>query len=218
MKNLVLLTGAGRGIGRELALAFAAAGWQTALNDITPINVDETAALIQAQGGQAQVFVQDISKKIYAQALAGEVTDSLGAPRAVVHCARVHRAESLLNMDEWDLHRVIEVNLMGTLMMMQTFGRELRPQGGGVFLSLFPLAGQGTAPAAAFLASQMALPALIAQAAPELFTAGLSLYGLTSGQPQLQTQAHPFTSLTQAALSLCQNPTLPPGSVLNIPA
>jgi len=215
MTKTILITGAGRGIGRQLALTFAAAGWQTALNDITPINVEETAAQITAQGGKAAVFVQDISKKISAQALAGEVNDTLGTPQAIAHCARVRRAEPLLVMDEWDLHRMMEVNLMGTLAMLQTFGRELRPQGGGVFLSAFPLAGPQEAPAAAFLASQMALATLIAQAAPELAAAGLRLYGLTSGQPQLQTQTHTFTSLPQAALALCQNSNLPTGSLLN---
>lgn len=212
MTQNILITGAGHGIGRELAFAFAAQGFTLALNDITPINVDEVAAQI---GAQAHVFVQDISKKVTVQALANEISDELGSLSAVIHCARVEPHAATLEMDEWDLHRVFEVNTIGTFLMIQTFGRMFRPQGGGLFLSVFPLAGRETKRAAAFLASQMALPTLIRAAAPELAAENVRLYGLTSGLPQPLTDAHSFADLPTAALALCQNPSLPAGSILN---
>ncbi|GAB4500807.1 MAG: hypothetical protein Fur0035_03470 [Anaerolineales bacterium] len=210
MTENILITGAGRGIGRQLALTFAAQGYSLALNDISPINVEEVAAQI---GGGTRVFVQDISKKVTVQALANEISDELGALSAVIHCARVEPRAAALEMDEWDLHRVFEVNTIGTFLMIQTFGRMLRPQGGGVFLSVFPLAGRETGQAAAFLASQMALPTLIRSAAPELAAAKVRLYGLTSGLPQTLTDAHSFADLPSAALALCRNPNFSAGSV-----
>ena len=216
MTKNILITGAGRGIGRDFAFAFAGQGCSLALNDITPINVEAVAAQILAAGGQAHVFVQDISKKVTVQALANEISDNLGGLSAVIHCARVEPRAPVLEMDEWDLHRVFEINTIGTFLMIQTFGRILRLQGGGVFLCVFPLAGRSQSPqASAFFASQMALPALIRSAAPELAAANMTLYGLTSGLPQHLTDSHAFADLPSAALALCQNPSLSAGSIFN---
>lgn len=212
MTKTILITGAGRGIGRRLALDFAAQGYTLALNDISPINVDEVAAQI---GGGTRVFVQDIAKKVTVQTLADEISAKMGRLSAVIHCARVEPRAAVLEMDEWELHRVFEVNTLGTFLMMQTFGRIFRLQEAGVFLSVFPLAGRTSNAAAAFLASQMALPSLIRSAAPELAAAHLKVYGLTSGLPPAQSDPHPFTDLPAAALALCRRPDLPTGSILN---
>ena len=55
--KVVLITGAGDGIGRALAVAFAERGAIVAANALTPVNLDETIARIQAGGGRAQAYV-----------------------------------------------------------------------------------------------------------------------------------------------------------------
>ncbi len=73
--KVVLVTGAGKGLGREISLAFAREGALVAANDLTPINLDTTVELIRSQGGQVRDYVFDIAKKMPAQALVQQVLD-----------------------------------------------------------------------------------------------------------------------------------------------
>lgn len=74
--KVVLISGAGRGLGRELALALAAQGATIAANDISPLNVDEVARQISLSGcGQARVYLHDVAKKVAVQALVNQVVD-----------------------------------------------------------------------------------------------------------------------------------------------
>jgi NAD(P)-dependent dehydrogenase (short-subunit alcohol dehydrogenase family) len=59
--KVVLITGAGKGTGRGVAEAFAAQGASVAVNDISPVNLDETLAHIAAAGGQVKAYVSDQS-------------------------------------------------------------------------------------------------------------------------------------------------------------
>ena len=67
--KVVLITGAGKGAGRALAEACAARGMIVAANDISPINVDEVVSGINARGGRAKSYVEDVAKKVGAQML-----------------------------------------------------------------------------------------------------------------------------------------------------
>ena len=76
--KVVLITGAGRGYGRELAKAFAAQGARLALNDISPMNLNTLVKEIEAEGGEAKAYVQDIAKKVPVQGLVMHVEDDFG--------------------------------------------------------------------------------------------------------------------------------------------
>ena len=67
--KVVLVTGAGRGLGRAAALAFARRGAIIAANDITPINLDKTLEMVHGQGGAAREYISDVSKMMPAQIL-----------------------------------------------------------------------------------------------------------------------------------------------------
>ncbi|HEY5729229.1 MAG TPA: SDR family NAD(P)-dependent oxidoreductase, partial [Anaerolineales bacterium] len=129
--KVILITGAGRGSGRTLAKAFAERGAIVAANEISPINVEGLVKEIQTKGGRAQSFIEDVAKKVGVQNLVNQVEDEFGRIDILVNHASVQPHAPLLDMDEWDWHRVLDVNLTGAFLMTQSVGRVMRGQGSG---------------------------------------------------------------------------------------
>ncbi len=176
--KVVLITGAGPGLGRALALAFAARGAGVALNDISPLNVDETVEQITAAGGRARGYTFDLAKRMPVTALVAQVLEDWGRIDFLVNCAAVEPQAAILDMDEWDWHRTLDVNLSGAFFTTQQAGRAMRTQGGGVIVNLAcvpdedrPLPGR-----AAYLASQAGLAGLSRSAAAELAEHGIRVH------------------------------------------
>jgi 3-oxoacyl-[acyl-carrier protein] reductase len=168
--QVVLVTGAGGGIGRALTLGFARQGALVAANDLSPLNLDETLSQVQAAGGQCRGYSYDIAKKMPLQALVSQVLDECGRIDILVNAALVQPNAALLEMDEWDWHRIQDVNLGGPFFAMQTIGRVMQQQGGGVMVNiLLPSELLAQRPGfAALTASQAGLAGLTLAAAREL--------------------------------------------------
>jgi len=113
--KVVLITGAGKGYGRALAEAFAARGACVAANDISPVNLDP---LVAQPNGLIKAYVEDVAKKVGAQAVVKQAEDDFGKIDILINHAAVEPRVSLLDMDEWDWHRVLDVNLTGAFLMM----------------------------------------------------------------------------------------------------
>jgi len=168
--KVVLITGAGRGIGRAIAEAFARQGAIVAANDLTPINLDETVRRIQEAGGRTKDYVFDVAKKMPVQALLEAVMDDWGRLDILVNNAGVEPHASLLDMDEWDWHRTLDVNLSGPFFTMQSAARLMREAAGGVIVNIASIAGRahGLRDRSAYVASKMGLIGLTREAAREL--------------------------------------------------
>jgi 3-oxoacyl-[acyl-carrier protein] reductase len=168
--KVVLITGAGRGIGREIALAFGAQGAIIAANDITPINLDETIAQLEAAGAVAKDFVTDISKKMPVQSMVSQVLDQWERIDILVNNAGVEPHAPLLELDAWDWQRTLDVNLSGAFYTTQSVGRVMREQGAGVIVNIASIAGRahGLKDRSAYVASKMGLIGLTREAAREL--------------------------------------------------
>ena len=179
LNKVVLITGAGKGAGRKLAFAFAQHGAKVAANDISPMNVEEVVEEIQNRGGNARAYIDDVAKKVGAQALVKQVEDDFGRIDILINHASVEPRTPLLDMDEWDWHRVLDVNLTGAFLMTQSVGRLMREQGAGVILNLISDAGRDESPLrAAFVASMAGLEAFSQQAARELAPYGLRVHAV----------------------------------------
>jgi NAD(P)-dependent dehydrogenase (short-subunit alcohol dehydrogenase family) len=79
-------------------------------------------------------------------------------------------------MDEWDWHRVLDVNLTGAFLMTQSAGRLMRAQGSGVIIHLITRASPNQSHAAAFTASMHGLEGFARQAACELSPYGIQVH------------------------------------------
>lgn len=175
--KVVLITGAGKGSGRSLAVAFAKHGAIVAANDISPINVEEVVREINAGVGNARAYIDDVAKKVGGQALVKGVEDDFGRIDILINHASVEPHSSLLAMDEWDWHRTLDVNLTGAFLMTQSVGRVMREQGGGVVINLIAKADDDETPLrAAFFASMSGLEVFSQQAAHELAPHGIRVH------------------------------------------
>lgn len=179
--KVVLVTGAGRGTGRAVAVAFARAGARVAVDDITPINLDETVALINTASGQVKAYIGDIAKKLTVQGLLNQVLDDFTRIDILVNCAEVEPQRTVLEMDEWDWQRTLDVNLTGAFLLTQSVGRVMQTQGGGIIIHVGGRA-RGTDRRAAYFTSKAGLAALAALAAYEFSDAGVRVYHLQTEQ------------------------------------
>jgi NAD(P)-dependent dehydrogenase (short-subunit alcohol dehydrogenase family) len=177
--KLILITGAGKGSGRILAKALAERGAIIAANDISPINVEQVAEEINQHGGHAKAYVEDIAKKVGVQNLINQVEDDFGRIDILINHAAVQPDVALLDMDEWDWHRVLDVNLTGAFLMIQSTGRLMREQGGGVIINLIRAGQESAKGEAAYIASLQGLEALTHQAMCELSPHGIRVYAVT---------------------------------------
>jgi NAD(P)-dependent dehydrogenase (short-subunit alcohol dehydrogenase family) len=193
--KVVLVTGAGRGAGRAVALAFAAQGAFLAVNDITPINLDETVAGARKAGAQVKDYIFDIAKRLPARALVEEVLENWGRLDILVNHANVKPRASVLEMDEWDWQRTLDVNLSAAFYLMQSAGRAMSEQGGGVIIHTGWTTGRahGLSDRFAYLTSNSGLAGLVREAAHEfgaynirvnMVCAGPSKQGQVKGIPQ----------------------------------
>jgi 3-oxoacyl-[acyl-carrier protein] reductase len=182
--KVVLITGAGKGSGRLLAQAFAERGAVVAANDISPVNVEEVVHQIVARGGQAKAYIDDIAKKVAAQSLVKQVEDDYGRIDILINHAAVQPHVPLLDMDEWDWHRVLDVNLTGAFLMIQSVGRVMRASsprganGSGVIINLITAREDSAEGESAYDASMRGLDGLTHQASRELSPYGIQVHAV----------------------------------------
>lgn len=129
--TLVSVTGAGSGIGRETALAFAADGAEVVISDIDEATVKETAAEIAARGGVAYAYVLDVSDAEAVEAFAERVSAEHGVPDIVVNNAGIGQAGRFLDTPAEQFNRVLDVNLGGVVNGCRAFARRLVDRGTG---------------------------------------------------------------------------------------
>ena len=129
--TMVSVTGAGSGIGRETALAFAREGAELVVSDIDEASVKATAALIAARGGIAHAYTLDVADAEAVERFADDVCAEHGVPDIVVNNAGVGQAGRFLDTppDQWD--RVLDINLGGVVNGCRAFARRLVERGTG---------------------------------------------------------------------------------------
>jgi 3-oxoacyl-[acyl-carrier protein] reductase len=219
--QVVLVTGAGHLRGRSIAQAFAIHGAIIAANDLTPINLDETIHQITAAGGRAKEYIFDVAKKMPVQALLEQVLEDWGRLDICIHCAQVKPKAALLDMDEWDWRRTVDVNLSSAFFILQSAGRIMRQQGSGHIVSIINVPDEKLDQTgyAALQASKTGMVGLLLSAAKELGEHRIWITGVTAGEmgsairqalPDLvidsATDSNSTAGLGEAVLAICKAP------------
>ncbi|KHO65755.1 SDR family oxidoreductase [Pseudomonas flexibilis] len=146
MHNRIMITGAGSGLGREIALRWAREGWQLALGDINPDGLEATLALVREAGGDG--FTQRCDVRDYSQltAFAQACEARLGGIDVVVNNAGVASGGffSDLSLEDWDWQ--LSINLMGVIKGCKAF-LPLLERSQGRIINIASLAALMQAPA-----------------------------------------------------------------------
>lgn len=119
-----VVTGAGRGIGRSIALAMAREGADVVVNDIEASdNLDNTCGQVRELGRRAMAAPADVSNRSAVESMFQRVTAEFGAPDVLVNNAGIETIVPLTELtdEQWD--RVTDVNLRGTWLCSQIFAR-----------------------------------------------------------------------------------------------
>ena len=204
--QVVLITGAGRSPAPALARAFAAQGAIVAVNDLSPTLLDPLIESVRAEGGRIKAYVADSTRGMPLRAMLDEVLADYDRIDIQVNNPRVRPETALLEMDEWDWHRTIEMNLNGPFLVTQLVAKLMREQGGGVILNLIDSSTvEGIDPSPAYTASQAGLLAFSQAAAQEFLAYNILVHTLCPDREILyspvQDAAHP--ELVDLAVQLC---------------
>ncbi len=129
--KVAFVTGAGSGIGKGIALAFARQGADLALNDVVAGRAEETAAEAQALGRRTVTAVLDVRDKEATERVLAEAVAALARLDIVVANAGIARGGSILTMSEDDYDTQMDVNAKGVFITVQAGARELVREGHG---------------------------------------------------------------------------------------
>ena len=125
-QRTVVITGAGAGLGRAYALAFAQEGANVVINDIRAEAAQAVADEVRAAGGQAIANTGDITTLAGAQSILDATLAAFGDVHVLVNNAGVLRDRMFLSLSEEDWDTVMRVHLRGHFCMGNTFGRYWR--------------------------------------------------------------------------------------------
>ena len=140
--KVALVTGAGSGIGRASALAFARGNAHVVVSDISDEGGEETVRLIQAAGGEATFVHADVSRADEVQALIDEAVRSLGRlDYAHNNAGILGKMSSTADFTEEDWDRTIAINPKGVWLCMRSEIPQMLSQGGGAIVNTSSAAG-----------------------------------------------------------------------------
>ena len=129
--DLVVVTGAGSGIGRATALGFAANGARLVAADIDSGAATSVCELIRGRGGQAHARQVDVADAAAMDRFAGWVRAELGVPDVVVNNAGIAIIGPFLAHTEEDWQRIVGINLLGVVRGCRLFGAQMAERGQG---------------------------------------------------------------------------------------
>jgi 3-oxoacyl-[acyl-carrier protein] reductase len=140
--RIAIVTGAGSGFGRGIALRFAAEGAQVLVNDIQREGGEATVAAIARTGGRARFCPGDVARDADVAAIVRAAQDAFGGLHIVVNNAgTTHRNQPLLDVTEAEFDRIYAVNVKSLFLTARHAVPHFRRQRDGVFITIASTAG-----------------------------------------------------------------------------
>ena len=182
-KKIALVTGAGRGIGRAIALALAEKGMFVIVNyNGSAAKAQETVEEIRQAGGEAVSVACDVSDFNACGEMITALVKEYGHIDVLVNNAGITRDNLLMKMSEEDFDKVISVNLKGCFNTIKHLSRQLLKQKSGKIINISSVTGvMGNAGQANYCASKAGIIGLTKSAARELGSRGITVNAVAPG-------------------------------------
>jgi NAD(P)-dependent dehydrogenase (short-subunit alcohol dehydrogenase family) len=197
--RVAVITGGGSGLGRAIGIGFAQAGAQVVLADVNDEGSAETVRMIKAQGHEATARHLDVTSRVDIEALADEVDERFGRVDILVNSAGSAFRSPAEDFPEDKLDLILDLNLKGTYLTSQAFGRKMLEQRSGSIINLASIGSFIAYPwASAYLASKGGVLGITRAMALEWRDRDVRVNGIgpTLMDSPMTTQAAKTTSLT----------------------
>lgn len=180
--QVAVVTGAGRGIGRAIALRFAAEGADVACLSRTADNAEKVAAEVRALGRKAWAYAVDVADAKSVKEAADRILADPGRVDVLVNNAGITRDGLMMRLSDEDWDSVLDTNLKGAFLFTRAFSRAFLRQRSGRILNVSSVIGlMGNAGQCNYAASKAGLLGLTRSAARELASRGVTVNALAPG-------------------------------------
>jgi 3-oxoacyl-[acyl-carrier protein] reductase len=182
VNQIAVVTGAGRGIGRAIALKFAAEGADVACVSRTPENSEKIGSEIRGIGRRAWAYSVDVSDAAAVTAAVEKILTDAGRVDILVNNAGITRDGLLMRMSEADWDAVLDTNLKGAFLFTKALSRVFLKQRSGRIINVASVVGLiGNAGQANYAASKAGLIGFTKSIARELSSRGITVNALAPG-------------------------------------
>lgn len=181
--KVALVTGAGQGIGRGIALRLAKEGASLILVDMNAANLEAVAKEVQALGRKVATFVADISQRDQVYAAIDHAEEALGGFDIIVNNAGIAQVQPLADVTPEEVDRIMRINVQGTLWGIQAAAKKfIDRQQKGKIINACSIAGHdGFALLGVYSATKFAVRALTQTAAKEYASRGITVNAYCPG-------------------------------------
>lgn len=181
--KVVVVTGAGRGIGKAIALNFAKLGAKVVVNYRTSsVQIKELAKAIELEGGEALAIQADISDETQVKKLMDEAKEHFGRIDILVNNAGITKDNLMMRMSAEDFDQVIDTNLKGVFYCLKHASTIMLRQRSGKIINLSSVVGiVGNAGQTNYSASKAGVIGLTKSAAKELAARGITVNAVAPG-------------------------------------
>jgi NAD(P)-dependent dehydrogenase (short-subunit alcohol dehydrogenase family) len=191
----VVITGAGRGLGRSYALAVAAAGGFVVVNDVDIDQASEVVAQIQLTGGVGVANGESVADPEGARRLIDQSVASFGRLDGLVNNAGLFHAAMPWDEDYTRVRRIVEVNVLGTMYCTIAATRIMKAQGSGAIVNITSGASMGVADTSIYGATKGAVSSFTYDLAIDLRASGIRVNAVS---PVAETRMEPPRPLAVA--------------------
>jgi 3-oxoacyl-[acyl-carrier protein] reductase len=180
--QIAVITGAGRGIGRAIALKFAAEGADIVCVSRTPENAEKVANEVRALGRNAWACAVDVADSPAVMAAGEKILEQTGRVDILVNNAGITRDGLLMRLSEQDWDAVLDTNLKGAFSFTKAFSRAFLKQRSGRIINISSVIGLvGNAGQCNYAASKAALIGFTKAVAKEFGSRGVTVNAVAPG-------------------------------------